>query len=58
VFGTIAAQSQRLITETYSAFVQGLMPTPGRPESTPWKGPAARTANGEVVFEALSTSHA
>src|SRR3954462_10957343 len=32
VFGTIAAESQRLITETYSAFVQGFMPTLARPE--------------------------
>jgi excinuclease UvrABC ATPase subunit len=32
VFGTIAAESQRLINETYSAFVQGFMPTPARPE--------------------------
>jgi excinuclease UvrABC ATPase subunit len=32
VFGTIAAESQRLINETYSAFVQGFMPSPGRPE--------------------------
>ena len=32
VFGTIAAESQRLINETYSAFVQGFMPTIGRPE--------------------------
>ncbi|WP_309053271.1 excinuclease ABC subunit UvrA [Streptomyces sp.] len=32
VFDTIAAESQRLINETYSAFVQGFMPTPGRPE--------------------------
>jgi excinuclease UvrABC ATPase subunit len=31
-FGTIAAESQRLINETYSAFVQGLMPTLARPE--------------------------
>ena len=29
VFGTIAAESQRLINETYSAFVQGFMPTLG-----------------------------
>ncbi|WP_327112117.1 excinuclease ABC subunit UvrA [Streptomyces sp. NBC_01341] len=33
VFGTIAAESQRLINETYSAFVQGFMPTLGRPEA-------------------------
>jgi excinuclease UvrABC ATPase subunit len=32
VFGTIAAESQRLINETYSAFVQGFMPSAGRPE--------------------------
>jgi excinuclease UvrABC ATPase subunit len=32
VFGTIAAESQRLINETYSAFVQGFMPTRARPE--------------------------
>ena len=32
VFGTIAAESQRMINETYSAFVQGFMPTLSRPE--------------------------
>lgn len=32
VFGTIAAESQRMINETYSAFVQGFMPTMARPE--------------------------
>jgi excinuclease UvrABC ATPase subunit len=32
VFGTIAAESQRLINETYSAFLQGFMPTQGRPD--------------------------
>src|SRR6202041_4206362 len=32
VFGTIAAESQRLINETYRAFVQGFMPTLARPE--------------------------
>ena len=32
VFGTIAAESQRLINETYSAFLQGFMPNVGRPE--------------------------
>ena len=31
-FGTIAAESQRLINETYSAFIQGFMPTLARPE--------------------------
>ncbi len=32
VFQTIAAESQRLINETYSAFVQGFMPTLARPD--------------------------
>ena len=32
VFGTIAAESQRLINETYPAFVQGFMPALGRPD--------------------------
>ncbi|RKS08736.1 excinuclease ABC A subunit [Nocardiopsis sp. Huas11] len=32
VFGTIAAESQRLINETYSTFVQGFMPSLGRPD--------------------------
>ncbi|HRE02817.1 MAG TPA: excinuclease ABC subunit UvrA, partial [Ilumatobacteraceae bacterium] len=32
VFGTIAAESQRLINETYSAFVQGFMPNLPRPD--------------------------
>ncbi|PZR10799.1 MAG: daunorubicin resistance protein DrrC [Archangium gephyra] len=32
VFGTIAAESQRMINETYSAFLQGFMPSLGRPD--------------------------
>ena len=32
VFATIAAESQRLINETYSSFVQGFMPSLGRPD--------------------------
>ena len=32
VFGTIAAESQRLINETYSTFLQGFMPTMARPD--------------------------
>jgi len=32
VFGTIAAESQRLINETYSAFIQGFMPSLARPD--------------------------
>src|SRR5450755_4729840 len=38
VFGTIAAESQRMINETYSAFVQGFMPTLARPEVDVLKG--------------------
>ncbi len=33
VFGTIAAESQRMINETYSAFLQGFMPTLARPDA-------------------------
>src|SRR5699024_10338 len=32
VFGTIAAESQRMINETYSSFVQGFMPQLARPD--------------------------
>lgn len=32
VFGTIAAESQRMINETYSAFLQGFMPSLSRPD--------------------------
>ncbi|MFI8525432.1 ATP-binding cassette domain-containing protein [Promicromonospora sukumoe] len=32
VFGTVAAESRRLIDETYSAFLQGFMPSPPRPD--------------------------
>ena len=32
VFGTIAAESQRLINETYTAFIQSFMPHVGRPD--------------------------
>ncbi|GAA2804216.1 ATP-binding cassette domain-containing protein [Kribbella solani] len=32
VFGTVAAESQRLINETYTAFVQNFMPSLGRPD--------------------------
>jgi excinuclease UvrABC ATPase subunit len=32
VFGTIAAESQRMINETYSAFLQGFMPSLARPD--------------------------
>ena len=39
VFATIAAESQRLINETYSAFVQGFMPTPRPPGRRRARGP-------------------
>ena len=32
VFGTIAAESQRLINETYTAFIQSFMPSLARPD--------------------------
>ncbi|MCW2666040.1 MAG: Excinuclease subunit, partial [Frankiales bacterium] len=32
VFDTIAAESQRMVNETYSAFLQGFLPTLSRPE--------------------------
>jgi excinuclease UvrABC ATPase subunit len=41
VFGTIAAESQRLINETYSAFVQGFMPSLARPEVDSLQGISA-----------------
>src|SRR3954454_24822282 len=48
VFGTIAAESQRLINETYSAFVQGFMPSLGRPEVDVLDGlPTAITVDQE-----------
>ncbi len=44
VFGTIAAESQRLINETHSAFVQGLMPTLARPDVDVPRGADARSS--------------
>src|SRR4051794_2580303 len=41
VFGTIAAESQRLINETYSAFVQGFIPPLSRPDAHLLAGLAA-----------------
>ena len=41
VFGTIAAESQRLINETYSAFVQGFMPSLARPDVDALSGVSA-----------------
>ncbi len=57
VFGTIAAESQRLINETYSAFVQGFMPTLGRPEVDLLEGltPAIRVDQERLGANARST---
>lgn len=38
VFSTVAAESQRLINETYSSFVQGFMPSMARPEADVLEG--------------------
>ena len=59
VFDTIAAESQRLINETYSAFVQGFMPTLARPEVDVLEGDAAKARQvlgwaPEVGLEALA----
>ena len=45
VFGTIAAESQRLINETYSAFLQGFMPTLGARTSTSSKASPRRSSS-------------
>ena len=46
VFDTIAAESQRLINETYSTFIQTFMPTLARPEVDSLDGITAATATG------------
>lgn len=47
VFGTIAAESQRLINETYSAFLQGFMPSLARPEVDQLDGLTTATVVGQ-----------
>src|SRR3712207_5911236 len=47
VFGTIAAESQRLINETYSAFVEGFMPTLAGPDVDVLDGLAAASSVGQ-----------
>ncbi len=47
VFGTIAAESQRLINETYSAFAQGFMPSLARPDVDLLRGLTAAIAVGQ-----------
>ena len=46
VFGTIAAESQRLINETYTAFVQSFMPSLGRPDTD-----ALRNLSAAIVVD-------
>jgi excinuclease UvrABC ATPase subunit len=57
VFGTIAAESQRLINETYSAFVQGFMPTMARPDVDVLDGLTTAIIVGQerMVADARST---
>ena len=47
VFGTIAAESQRMINETYSAFVQGFMPSLNRPDVDVLEHPGPAVAGGD-----------
>ncbi len=57
VFGTIAAESQRMINETYSAFVQGFMPALARPEVDVLEGltPAIVVDQQRVAADSRST---
>src|SRR5262249_51495375 len=57
VFDTIAAESQRLINETYSSFVQGFMPTLARPEVDVLDGltPAISVAQQRMGADVRST---
>jgi excinuclease UvrABC ATPase subunit len=47
VFGTIAAEAQRLVNETYSAFVQGFMPALARPDADVLEGLTAVIVVGQ-----------
>src|SRR5579885_3055966 len=57
VFSTIAAESQRMINETYSAFVQGFMPTLARPDVDVMEGltPAIIVDQQRMGADARST---
>ena len=57
VFGTIAAESQRMINETYSAFVQGFMPSLNRPDVDVLEGltPAIVVGQEQMAANARST---
>jgi excinuclease UvrABC ATPase subunit len=56
VFGTIAAESRRLINETYSAFVQGFMPSQARPDVDVLNGLTAAIAVDQERMGADSRS--
>lgn len=56
VFGTIAAESQRMINETYSAFVQGFMPTLARPDVDVLEGLTTAIIVGQERMGANSRS--
>ncbi|MFC3998900.1 ATP-binding cassette domain-containing protein [Nocardiopsis sediminis] len=56
VFGTIAAESQRLINETYSAFLQSFMPSPGRPDVDTLRNLSAAIVVGQERMGANSRS--
>ena len=55
VFSTIAAESQRMINETYSAFVQGFMPTLSRPEVDVLDGLTTAIVDQERMAQPRST---
>ena len=56
VFGTIAAESRRLIDETYEAFVQGFMPPAPQPEADSLEGLTAAILVGQDQMGANSRS--
>ncbi|GEK78998.1 excinuclease ABC subunit UvrA [Agrococcus baldri] len=56
VFGTIAAESRRLIDETYDAFVQGFMPPAPQPEADQIEGLTAAILVGQEQMGANSRS--
>src|SRR5439155_329947 len=51
VFETIAAESRRLINETYSAFLQGFMATPARPDVESLSGLTAATIDIDALVD-------
>ena len=53
VFGTIAAESQRMINETYSTFVQGFMPSLARPDVDLLEGLTVASPNASAKTAAV-----